>query len=82
MTITAQLADGTTLQFPDGTDPAVIQATVMRMIQQEQPQLSPRQLGQQQAQEQLAQETGVLESLAVSTGRGITDIGRALGLAD
>jgi hypothetical protein len=32
MTITAQLADGRTLEFPDGTDPAVIQATVKRVI--------------------------------------------------
>jgi hypothetical protein len=32
MTIQAQLADGRTLEFPDGTDPSVIQATVKRMI--------------------------------------------------
>jgi hypothetical protein len=32
MTIQAQLADGRTLEFPDGTDPTVIQATVKRMI--------------------------------------------------
>lgn len=32
MTITAQLADGRTLEFPDGTDPAVIQATVKRLV--------------------------------------------------
>ncbi len=35
MTITANLADGRVLNFPDGTDPAVIQATVKRMIQPE-----------------------------------------------
>ena len=32
MTIQAQLADGRTLEFPDGTDPAIIQSTVKRMI--------------------------------------------------
>ena len=32
MTITANLADGRVLNFPDGTDPAVIQATVKRII--------------------------------------------------
>lgn len=32
MAIQAQLADGRILEFPDGTDPAVIQATVKRMI--------------------------------------------------
>ncbi len=37
MTIQAQLADGRVLEFPDGTDPQVIQSTVKRMIS-EQPQ--------------------------------------------
>lgn len=32
MTITAQLADGRTLEFPDDTDPGVIQATVRRLV--------------------------------------------------
>jgi hypothetical protein len=32
MTIRAELADGRVLEFPDGTDPGVIQATVKRMI--------------------------------------------------
>ncbi len=35
MTITANLADGRVLNFPDGTDPAVIQATVKRILQQQ-----------------------------------------------
>ena len=41
MTMTANLADGRVLNFPDGTDPAVIQATVKRMIGGEQ-QLQPQ----------------------------------------
>lgn len=32
MTVQAQLADGRILEFPDGTDPKVIQATVKRVI--------------------------------------------------
>ena len=32
MTITAQLADGTSLEFPDGTDPLVVQQTVKKII--------------------------------------------------
>jgi len=32
MTIQAQLADGRILEFPDGTDPAVIQATVKKLV--------------------------------------------------
>tara|TARA_R100000544_G_scaffold10433_1_gene4529 strand:- start:54 stop:1853 length:1800 start_codon:yes stop_codon:yes gene_type:complete len=38
MTIQAQLADGTILEFPDGTDPAVIQRTVKKTIAQSQQQ--------------------------------------------
>lgn len=34
MAITAQLEDGTRLEFPDGTDPAVIQQTVKKVIGQ------------------------------------------------
>lgn len=30
--ITAQMADGSTAEFPDGTDPAVIQATIKKLI--------------------------------------------------
>jgi hypothetical protein len=37
MTIRAELADGRVLEFPDGTDPLVIQATVKRIVQQGQP---------------------------------------------
>lgn len=36
MTITANLADGRVLNFPDGTDPKVIQSTVSRMVSPEQ----------------------------------------------
>lgn len=32
MTVRAELADGRVLEFPDGTDPSVIQSTVKRMI--------------------------------------------------
>ena len=34
MAIEAQLADGRILEFPDGTDPSVIQATVKRLVAQ------------------------------------------------
>src|SRR3990167_8484265 len=32
MTITAELADGRRLEFPDGTDPGVVQATVKKLL--------------------------------------------------
>ena len=34
MAIEAQLADGRVLEFPDGTDPSVVQATVKRVLAQ------------------------------------------------
>ena len=37
MTIQAQLADGRVLEFPDGTDPQVIQSTVKRVIAESAP---------------------------------------------
>lgn len=37
MTIQAQLADGRVLEFPDGTDPSVVQATVKRLIAESTP---------------------------------------------
>ena len=42
MTITAELADGTRLEFPDGTDPTVIQSTVRNLIAKGQPQQTPK----------------------------------------
>ena len=37
MAIEAQLADGRVLEFPDGTDPSVVQATVKRIVAQSAP---------------------------------------------
>lgn len=53
MTITANLADGRALNFPDGTDPAVIQATVKKMMAQGQPsEQAPEPISQPVAPEQ------------------------------
>ena len=46
MAIEAQLADGRILEFPDGTDPSVIQATVKRVIAQSAPPVKTTALGQ------------------------------------
>lgn len=43
MTIRAELHDGRVLEFPDGTDPSVIQATVKKMLGGEQQSESPSQ---------------------------------------
>lgn len=43
MTIKAQLDDGRVLEFPDGTDPSVIQSTVKKVIAQSQPSIESEQ---------------------------------------
>lgn len=55
MTIQAQLADGRTLEFPDGTDPQVIQATVKKMVAQAQ--IEPPQPAQQPVPQPAQQQT-------------------------
>jgi hypothetical protein len=42
MAIEAQLADGIFLEFPDGTDPSIIQSTVKRMVAGSQPTPKPK----------------------------------------
>jgi AcrR family transcriptional regulator len=42
MAIEAQLADGRILEFPDGTDPAVIQSTVKRLIAESKQSSAPK----------------------------------------
>lgn len=65
MPVTAQLADGRTLEFPDGTDPQVIQATVKKMV-------SPTGadwLRANQDKRDTPEYTGVLESLQTDPAR-------------
>lgn len=118
MTITARLPNGQELNFPDGTDPTVIQAAVKRMlnpkiqlqdllisqskgvtglenqITQLRQQtgisgqrglaegLTPAGFEQEKNLQQLSQETGPLAATNIAIGRGLTDIGRAVGIAD
>ena len=42
MTIRAELADGRVLEFPDGTNPSVIQSTVKRIINEAKAPSDPR----------------------------------------
>ena len=85
MAIEAELADGRILEFPDGTDPLVIQQAVKSMLAQQpaQPQeqiQSPG--GAPLTPQQLAEQQGTLGALAVGAGRGLTTLGRAVGLAE
>ena len=68
MTIRAELADGRVLEFPDGTDPGVIQATVKRMI-----------AAPQGAQDFSQVPTAELEAMP-SAPTSISDIARSLGI--
>lgn len=64
MSVFAELHDGRRLEFPDGTDPTVIQRTVKRMLGVD----DPAQAAQRGAQE-TAKETGTAESIAIGAGR-------------
>lgn len=87
MTIRAELADGTPLEFPDGTDPAVIQSTVKRMIQQrsQQPQIDPNIMAQSQQNNPRNQQdvpigvrTFTEPAIAMGTG-AVADIAGGIG---
>ena len=84
MTITANLADGRVLNFPDGTDPTVIQQTVKRVMGLEGPEPPKIQSNAEQVRQegfqQLAQETGPLQTGLISVGRGLDKIARAVGI--
>jgi len=86
MTMTANLADGRVLNFPDGTDPQVIQATVKRLMSESQPEQAPeRSTGEQVVGglENIASlvSGAIAEPIAGLAGIG-AQIGESLGLAD
>lgn len=56
MALTAELADGRRLEFPDGTDPAVVQATVKKVIASSAP-AAPQESGGMQSGRQLGSST-------------------------
>jgi hypothetical protein len=75
MAIQAQLFDGTLLEFPDGTDPSVIEATAKRVTTERQAAARP-----QKAPENV----GFFESIPAALGRGFESFGEmttGLGLA-
>jgi hypothetical protein len=70
MAIEAELFDGTVLEFPDGTDPSVIQATAKRITQERQAASKPR---------VNPEELGAGERLAAAGKRGVESFGEMLG---
>jgi len=75
MSIQAQLADGRVLEFPEGTDPAIIQAKVKEFMQTQRPAQETMNLDPNQG-------IGALEAGTIAAGRGMMSIMRGLGLAD
>jgi hypothetical protein len=71
MTIQVNLPDGSQRFFPDGTSNEEIQHQVKETIAE-----------RERPFRELAQEPGFLKTGAISTGRGLARIGRALGLVD
>jgi hypothetical protein len=88
MTIEAELPDGTILEFPDGTDPQVIQGAAKKLLgvqpetAQPQQELPPGFVGGDAPLVDTQEDIGALEAAAIGAGRGITKIGRALGFAE
>lgn len=90
MAIQAQLADGRVLEFPDGTEPAVIQQSVKRMLAQEQAAPQPaapqeagffEQMGQLMPdQAQIARERILKPAATITTGVLAEPVAGAAGL--
>lgn len=68
MTITAQLHDGTKLQFPDGTDASVIQQTVKNM------------LGKAERGPDPTAGNSFAQNALIGTGKGMASVMRAVGV--
>ena len=77
--IEAKLPDGTILEFPDGTSQTVVQRTVKRVLGKMSPTTQQQDIKRQAIVEEVGQ-PGFLRTGAISTGRGLAKIGRALGL--
>lgn len=82
MTIEAELADGRVLEFPDGTDPQVIQATVRRIIGvADQPATKPLKIGAEglpEAISETAKGFGAPAKFAIGAAGAINDMAMRL----
>lgn len=75
MAVTAQLHDGTRLEFPDGTDPAVIQRTVKSLMMRRQPAEDPT----QELRRRVVADMNPLQAGLAGAGKALADIGRGAG---
>lgn len=78
MPITAELHDGTRLQFPDGTDPAVIQATVKRMLGVADSSAAPTSSPDAKPARSLG--TELMRQLGLTARAGMTGLGNTVGV--
>jgi hypothetical protein len=72
MAIQAQLYDGTMLEFPDGTDPSVIESTAKRLTQE------------RKAASAKPEDVGFFQAIPAAFGRGVESLGEVatgLGIA-
>jgi len=77
MAIEAELFDGTVLEFPDGTDPSIIQSTAKRMT-------AERQVQAPVLAQRKPEDVGILKGTLAAGKRGIEslgDVASGLGLA-
>jgi hypothetical protein len=82
MTITAEMHDGTRLEFPDGTDPAVIQRTVQSLLAKPKPQATTGQKVQASAPGRILQGArDPIDAGAQLLPRGLEFLTSAGGLA-
>jgi hypothetical protein len=78
MAIEAELFDGTILEFPDGTDPSVIQATAKRLTEQRRPAAQPA-----PAKNSILQDVGDLgASFVGGAGSLLSGIGTLIDVAN
>ena len=71
MPVRAQLPDGRILEFPDGTSPAVVQATVKKVLGAQAP-------PEESTTSQPVQSQGLGQDL-LDTGKGLMETGKAIG---
>lgn len=77
MAITAQLHDGTRLEFPDGTDPAIIQRTVRSVLAQRAPE--PASDPGKELRRRTVDQMSPLEAALAGAGKAVYDAGRGAG---
>lgn len=75
----AELADGTRLEFPDGTDPAVVQSTVKKVMSAKRSERIRKQLAEDRETYSPTQGMSAVDQLLAGIGSGMSSVGRGIG---